>query len=93
MSVRREGAGRPDRPVQPARGGRRSPGEGGRRAGPAGWSGARWRQVISLVLLAILALTGLASVTMSSTGLVPAVIMGVLVLSIVVAVGIGRALR
>ena len=93
MNVRRGPAKRPDRPIQHARDGQRSPGGADRPAGPAGWSGARWRQVISLVLLAILALTGLASVTMSSTGLVPAVIMGVLVLSIVVAVGIGRALR
>ncbi len=93
MNVRRGPAKRPDRPIQHARDGQRSPGGAGRPAGPAGWSGARWRQVISLVLLGILALTGLAAVAMSSTGTESAVIMGVLVLSVVVAVGLVRAAR
>ena len=93
MTVGREPVNRPDRPVRHARGGQRLAGGGGRPTGPRGWSGARWRQVISLVLLGILALTGLAAVAMSSTGTESAVIMGVLVLSVVVAVGLVRAAR
>ncbi len=93
MTVGRGPANRPDRPVRHARGGQRLAGGGGRPTGPRGWSGARWRQVISLALLAILALTGLATVAMSSTGPVPALVMGVLILSVVVAIGIARAAR
>ncbi len=92
MSVRRERPARPDRARQGATAGPAAGGAAGS-SGPWGLSWAAWRQIASYVLLGILALTGLASVAMSSTGLLPAVVMGVLVLSIVVAVGIGRALR
>ena len=93
MSVRRDRTGRPDRARQGATAGPGAGGGAARPSGPLGLSWAAWRQIASLVLLAILALAGLATVAMSSTGLVPAVIMGVLVLSVVVALGIVRAAR
>ncbi|MGC8633444.1 MAG: hypothetical protein ACP5VP_02055 [Candidatus Limnocylindrales bacterium] len=62
-------------------------------AGPGGRSWAQWRQIISLLLLVALALFGVASVATSAKGLVPALVMGVLVVSAVVAIGLGRALR
>jgi len=87
VNVRREPAKRPDRPVQHARGTPRSQGGDGR----GGWSGAERRQVLELVLLGILALTGLAAVALSSEGAASKLVVGVLVVSMVVALGIARA--
>jgi hypothetical protein len=61
--------------------------------GPAGLSWATWRQLISLALLAVLALTGLAVVAMRASGPVPAVVLGILLVSGVVALGLSRAGR
>ncbi|MFI5260117.1 MAG: hypothetical protein ACHQ01_11020 [Candidatus Limnocylindrales bacterium] len=61
--------------------------------GPYGRSRAFWRQVASIVLLAILALAGLTDVALTYNNLVPVVVFGVLVLVLVVNVGIMRAAR
>jgi hypothetical protein len=62
-------------------------------SGPGGLSWAQWRQIISLFLLVALAVFGIAAVATSAKSLVPALVMGVLVVSAVVAIGVGRALR
>ncbi len=90
MNVRREPAKRPHRPVQHARGAPQSQGGGARATGGGGWS--RSRQVIEVVLLGILALTGLAMVAVSSKGVVSTLVLSVAVVSVVVAIGIARAL-
>ena len=92
MSVRRERPARPDRARQGATAGP-APGGAAGSSGPGSLSWAAWRQIASYVLLGILVLTGLATVAMSSTGLAPAVITGALVLSVVVALAIVRAVR
>ena len=92
MSLRRERPARPDRARQGATAGSAA-GVAAGSSGPWGLSWAAWRQIASYVLLGILALTGLATVAMSSTGLAPAVITGALVLSAVVALAIVRAVR
>jgi len=89
MNVRREPAKRPDHPVPQTRGAPAAQDRGGRATARGGWSGTR--QVIELVLLGILALTGLATVTLSSTGGASKLVFGALIISLVVAVGIGRA--
>ncbi len=80
MNVRREPPGRRNRPLTSPR-------------GPGGLSWATWRQLISLALLAILALTGLAVVAMRASGTVPAVALGALLVSGVVALGLARGRR
>lgn len=96
MNVRRE----PGKPPAPGNRRRATPAGGGRVAalasrptGPGGRSWAFWRQMISLALFGILLLTGLALVAVSSTGVVPALVFGVIVVALVVSVAVTRAAR
>ena len=96
MNVRRE-PGKPPAPgsrrqaTPPGRG--RAAGLASRPTGPGGRSWAFWRQMISLALFGILLLTGLALVAVSSTGLVPALVFGAIIVVLVVAVAVTRAAR
>jgi hypothetical protein len=97
MSVRRQPAKVPGS-TPPRGGGNARAGGAGKRleappTGPGGRSWAFWRQAASIVLLAILMLSGLAAVAMSSTGLVPALVFGALVIALVVAMWFIRAAR
>ena len=60
---------------------------------PRTWTGRIWRQVISQTLFVVLALSGLGLVAVSAKNLEQAVVWGLLVLSVVVALWISRARR
>ena len=63
------------------------------RTDPRTWSGPMWRQAISLLLFVVVALSGIGLVAVSAKNLQEAVIWGLLVLSVVVALWIMRAKR
>ncbi len=60
---------------------------------PRTWTGRIWRQVISQTLFVVLALSGLGLVAVSAKNLEQAVVWGLLVMSVVAALWIGRAKR
>jgi len=96
MNVRRE-PGKPPAPGsrrQATPSGRgRAAGLASRPTGPGGRSWAFWRQMMSLALFGILLVAGLALVAVSSTGLVPALVFGLIIVALVVSVAITRAAR
>ena len=89
-----------------ARGDGRRAGDGSRRAAAAGrdrrttngavgwppsrWTPRVWRQVVSLVLIGILAISGLALVAVSSTGILQAIAMAGAVVVLMLAVAVIR---
>ena len=60
---------------------------------PRTWTGHMWRQAISQALFVVLALSGLGLVAVSAKNLEQALVWGLLVMSVVVALWIGRAKR
>lgn len=66
---------------------------GGWMSDPRTWPGRMWRQVISQALFIVLMLSGLGLVAVSAKSLDQAIIWGILVTSVVVALWIGREMR
>lgn len=98
MSPRQEPATPGNRQARAARPGapatsRRSAGASPLAGGPREWSPYVWRQVVSLGLLALLAILGLVLVAMSSASLGQALALAAGVLVVVFSVGVLRFRR